>query len=299
MLNLLEKAYDKIKEVYGPKHFSALLILLIVISAVGFVIGIKYSKYIRKDPDYCNSCHLMQETYAQWRNSYHKTVTCQECHELGVIEQNSLLVKHIIYGSKNISQKHGKALPWENCEGCHWEQKTQGSGKPEEAYGHYRHHFVKCLNCHPFASHNFPFDSKACSKCHRGKEVHGAGMEGLACVNCHIFSAREGTEKNRVIPTRQRCLNCHKDSLKTSFSDSAPMASLECFECHKPHGAIKPDDALCIRCHMKDIGDKGHGLHKKSCSACHKAHLWKTEDNKRLCRACHAYRDPAGLFSKQ
>jgi len=35
MLKFIEKAYDKLREVYGPRHFPALLALLVVISVVG------------------------------------------------------------------------------------------------------------------------------------------------------------------------------------------------------------------------------------------------------------------------
>lgn len=296
MLNIIEKAYDKLRDIYGPRHFPALLALLLVISVAGLLVGVKYSRYIRGAPEYCNSCHLMHDTYTQWRESYHKTVTCQECHRLGLIEQNLLQVKYIIYGTKKTSQQHGKTIPWEACAECHWEQKQQGSGMPEEAYGHYRHHFVECFNCHPFSRHDFPPDIDACGRCHRTKEVHGAGMEGLSCVDCHIFSLREGTEKNRVIPTRDRCMGCHWKDRNLIFPENTPMAFMECFECHNPHDAIKPGDDLCRTCHEKDIADRGHEIHTAACKDCHKPHVWKADRTARLCSACHAAR-PAGIFS--
>ena len=295
MLNLFEKIYDRVRQVYGPKHFVALLALLLIISAAGLAVGVKYTKYIRKDPEYCNSCHLMRHYFADWGASDHKSVTCQQCHKLTVIEQDVLLVKFIIYGKKDLPQKHGKKLPWESCAGCHWEQKAQGKEMPEKSYGHYRHEFVQCFNCHPFAGHNFPYEEGACEKCHRDKHVHGAGMEGLACINCHIFSMREGTERNRIIPTRKRCMKCHEESIKTSFPPSAPMAGLECFDCHDPHGEIHSSDEKCRACH-KGLTDRGHTLHKIACGKCHRPHVWKTPDPKATCSSCHPYRDPAAVF---
>jgi len=294
MLNLLEKIYEKVRELYGPRHFAALFILLAIISGVGLLIGIKYTSYIRNNPDYCNSCHLMQKTFDGWRKSDHKSVTCQECHRLTVIEQDTLLVKHIIYGAEKVPQKHGKKHPWESCAGCHWEQGSQGKDKPEQSYGHYRHSFLECFNCHPFVEHNFPASADACKRCHRNKHVHGQSMEDVSCISCHIFTMREGAEKGRIFPTRQRCLNCHK----SAFPQAAPMAALECFDCHNPHGALKPPDSLCIRCHQKDITDLGHKAHHVPCKDCHAAHSWRVENPRKTCSSCHPYRDPLKYFTK-
>ena len=98
MLNLLEKIYDQIKKLYGPRHFVALVVLMFVVSAAGIAIGVKYTRYIRKDPEYCNSCHLMKGVFSEWASSDHKSVACQECHKLTVFEQDALLIKHILYG---------------------------------------------------------------------------------------------------------------------------------------------------------------------------------------------------------
>jgi len=289
MLKFIDRAYEKLKEFYGPRHFPALLALLFIISVAGLVVGLKYSRYIQKDPEYCNSCHLMQDTYNDWKNSDHKTVNCQECHQLGVIEQNMLQLKLVLYGNKKSETEHARAKPWETCASCHWEQQKQGQAAPGESHGHYRHHFVECFNCHPFEYHDFPFKEGSCSKCHPGKEVHGAGMEGLACEDCHIFSQREGTEKNRVIPTRERCKACHETAGEREFPPDAPMASLECFACHNPHEQIKPDEKVCVGCHEADLTGRGHRIHaKNACKDCHTAHKWKAGDIKDLCGGCHA-----------
>ena len=297
MLDLFEKIYDRIREIYGPKHFIALMALLVVISAAGIVIGLKYNNYIRKDPEYCNNCHLMREAFSDWENSDHKSIACQQCHKLGVVEQDMLLVKHIIYGKTKMTQKHGKELPWQSCSGCHWEQKTQGKEAPEKSYGHFRHDFLECFDCHPFVGHNFPFDPAACGKCHKDKNVHGVGMEGLSCRDCHIFSMREGTEKQRVIPTRDRCMKCHAESMKDDFPAWAAMGRLECFECHKPHTKIKPDDTVCAGCHRNELKDRGHVLHRQPCANCHKAHSWRVMNAKKICSSCHSFRKPEGLFT--
>ncbi|HEY3348076.1 MAG TPA: NapC/NirT family cytochrome c, partial [Nitrospirota bacterium] len=286
MINIIEKVYDKLREVYGPKHFTALLGLVVIIAVVGFLIGLKYDRYIKNDPDYCNSCHLMKKQYDDWGVSDHKTVTCQQCHKLGTLEQNSLLIKTIIYGTTKVKQEHGRKLPWKSCADCHWELDKQGEDLSRQSFGHFRHKFLECLNCHPIANHNFPPDVSACSKCHRDKSVHGTGMKGLSCIDCHIFSMREGTERNRVIPTRKRCMRCHENTMSQDFPAGSPMLGLECFECHKPHSSIIPDDGLCLNCHGRKLKDMGHLVHNMACKTCHKPHGWTIKDPRVLCATC-------------
>ena len=42
-----------------------------------------------------------------------------------------------------------------------------------------------------------------CLKCHEDKQVHGVGMEELACLNCHTDRTQD------LKPGRKKCLFCH------------------------------------------------------------------------------------------
>jgi len=62
---------------------------LAVVLLVGVVVGLGaftfvYAKgysYLSNDPSVCANCHIMDEHYAAWMKSSHKTVaTCNDCH---------------------------------------------------------------------------------------------------------------------------------------------------------------------------------------------------------------------------
>ena len=60
------------------------------------------------------------------------------------------------------------------------------------------------------------------------------------------------------------------------------MVSLKCFDCHHPHGKIKPTDQDCFKnCHGNEAKVGQHNLHmnnaKLKCTDCHKAHRWEVE----------------------
>ena len=43
--------------------------LMLVISVLGIVLAVRYYNYIQKNPEFCNSCHLMEEAYSAWKLS--------------------------------------------------------------------------------------------------------------------------------------------------------------------------------------------------------------------------------------
>ena len=78
------------------------------------------------------------------------------------------------------------------------------------------------------------------------------------------------------------------------------MSSLKCFDCHHPHGKIKPSSQDCLKnCHGSEARVGQHNLHMKkaklTCLDCHKAHTWIVDKKtaKGLCNRCHVLRDPA------
>jgi hypothetical protein len=112
MFNLFEKLFDKLDRGLSPKEKVVLVGILLFISAVGIILAIRYYTYIQKNPEFCNSCHLMEEAYTAWQKSGHRFIVCQDCHQLGIIEQNRLLIKFVFSTDRKTPEPHGNVTPW-------------------------------------------------------------------------------------------------------------------------------------------------------------------------------------------
>ena len=277
MYKLLSNIFDRLERGLSPRDKTILIALLLAISVLGIVLAVRYYNYIQKNPEFCNSCHLMEEAYTAWKLSGHRTIVCQQCHQLGLIEQNRLLVKFIFTTNRKTPEPHGNQTPWKTCTRCHWGDAAQGSElvNVNKSTGHARHVFtvkLVCKVCHSRKVHAFRPDADACLRCHKGWKVHGVGMENISCLRCHAFSPKK---REAFIPDRERCLSCHRKPGRTSFPDKVPMARLNCYECHKPHAKIKPTDEDCLRCHTREVlaQKKVHGT-SRQCTSCHLPHRW-------------------------
>lgn len=270
-----------------------IIVLIIAVVIMGAANGYKYYNFTKNDPKYCELCHLMKESHLSWQKSSHNDIVCQTCHSMSLISQNSLLIKYVISGNKeHTPQKHGSIAPWETCKTCHLDEATQGAVSMRKSYGHAKHVFmekIECKECHAASMHNFVPDEKKCMACHKDKGVHGLGMESFACLTCHVYG------DTTAMPTKEKCLRCHKN-----IPEKATMSSVDCRNCHKPHGKIRPASADCLsNCHTNQQTIGRHDKHTKiSCLECHKAHEWKVGRKlaPSLCSKCHEYRDPGSFI---
>lgn len=269
-------------------------ILFILIAVVGGISGWRYYRYTQDVPEFCGTCHMLDESFRGWQKSTHRDITCQVCHRMSILEQNRLLIAYLLRGQTVPSkQVHGKVKPWQKCMDCHKRAVKQGTVSVRAGYGHAMHVFregIECVKCHSFSVHDFNPDQRACSACHKGKLVHGIGMEGLLCLNCHSFS-----EKSPKLISSRKCLGCHKISV------SGPMSMFQCLQCHKPHEKVKLQSKDCLgQCHGNEAKVGQHGIHmeirkiRDGCLYCHKAHSWSVgvRQAKTLCSRCHPYKDP-------
>jgi nitrate/TMAO reductase-like tetraheme cytochrome c subunit len=275
MIKFLENLFEKLDRGLTPRDKVILVSILLVISIIGIILAVRYYTYIQKNPEFCSSCHLMEEAYTAWKLSGHRHIVCQDCHQLGIIEQNGLLVKFVFTSDRKTPEPHGLATPWTTCTKCHWDEASQGATHITKSTGHARHISVEkleCRDCHQRTVHSFRPDRNACLRCHKDWKIHGMGMEEVSCMTCHPFAAKK---PGGFIPDRERCLSCHRSSTRTSFPSKVPMARLNCYECHKPHTRLKPVDEDCLRCHTREVLNI-KAVHRSGsrCIACHRPHRW-------------------------
>ncbi|MDA8168440.1 MAG: cytochrome c3 family protein [Nitrospiraceae bacterium] len=308
------------------KMKTTLVIAVIAFIAIGGFGAWKFWDFKENNPKFCIACHLMTPAYNAWATSEHAGINCHNCHHLSLMDQNKLLISFVFKNPKTVPPRHGEVIvPWKLCVNCHYDTNKEYPNAPKinNSPFHSRHFFaskIECTKCHGYIIHRFTPEPRFCVRCHQGKEVHGTGMEGLACLNCH-------TDRTlNLKPDRLKCLYCHggdnvrkqlkeedvldvthyqpdpglvKKAVKIKVAEDSPM-QFYCYECHKPHQKnIMPTSADCLRCH-KNVPNTGkHPIHvgmmKMQCTQCHEPHLWRVTPQvaKKKCVTCHEYRAPS------
>lgn len=322
---------QKLKEPI-PLKTKILILSPVVIVVLGGAFGAyRVYNYTQNNPNFCVGCHIMQPAFASWSQSEHKDINCHECHHLSVTEMNQLLISFVLHRPTAVPERHGKVIVSDHyCNKCHSEGAAT---KINRSLFHAKHVYMEqigCTQCHGELKpnkeglHRFLPSEKFCLKCHPERQVHGEGMGGLACINCHT----ERTTDFR--PGRKKCLYCHgtdesvrnelikdgtidvryfkpsastlKKAKKITFTAKSPM-QINCYECHKPHtqGKLKPNEEDCLRCHpgIRKIGKhKVHLNMDMQCKQCHQPHEWKVTEAvaKSECVKCHEYRSPSAFL---
>lgn len=265
-------------------------VFLIVLISIFATLGYLAYDYTEHNPNFCATCHIMEESFNKWKVSAHKGVNCHTCHQLPYAERAQLVVSFIIKRPHEIPPRHGKIIvPYNICFTCHFEGKAPKAELISKTVGHKKHFFderIECTKCHGTKLHEFLPEEGFCSGCHKGIVIHGSVMKDFSCLTCHDFMSKE---VNSLIPARTVCLSCHKEMHpKAMFPEAADaIMRFNCNQCHDPHERIRPTRFQCYACH-KEV--KGYGLHKsenhQDCMLCHNRHTW-TVTTRTACISCH------------
>lgn len=327
----IQRLKERLQEPLTLKAKLLIITLIVFILGSGGFVSYKFYDFTQNNPKFCVGCHLMQPAYDSWAQSEHKKLNCHDCHHLTIPEQNQLLISFVMHRPSKVPERHGKVIvSSEVCNECHTSEKAPRINKSLFHAKHVYMEQIECTMCHGEVKadksglHHFLPTEKFCVKCHAGKVVHGEGMGGLACLNCHTDRTKD------LRPGRKKCLYCHsrsenirrelrddatmdvrffqpepgvlKRATKITFDESAPM-QFYCYECHKPHteGKVRPTSQHCLSCHMNVPKVGKHKVHLNmdmQCKDCHKPHVWRiTEESaKKDCVQCHEYRSPKAFF---
>jgi hypothetical protein len=248
------------------------------------VVGYEINDYFENNPNACLTCHVHDAANRKWAVSIHKTVNCHQCHHSTKKDQLVQIYRFVFLGVHKVSPRHGNVLvAWQVCYSCHWERNSEYPGAKDVSGSriHARHVFmekIQCVKCHGYKIHEFTAEPRFCVRCHKGREVHGTGMEGLAC------------------------LNWIKRAIKINVPKDAPM-QFYCYTCHKPHINARASWGNCETCHTNILDIGKHKLHIQDmnlkCKQCHIPHVWRVtpEQAKKTCVQCHEYKDPKKFLS--
>ncbi|HIE26341.1 TPA: hypothetical protein EYP66_03555, partial [Candidatus Poribacteria bacterium] len=165
-------------------------------------------------PEFCKSCHFMEEYYNSWQDSKHgkEGISCLECHyppglEATVVSKTRSISQVVSY----FTQTQGK--PWAEIEdrsclrtGCHNKQLIEGdelfTGKNPRVIVSFNHRAhltqlrrgkqLRCVGCH--------------SQIVQGKHIT---VTESSCFLCHFKDVPEETK------TISDCLLCHGAPMET------------------------------------------------------------------------------------
>ncbi len=256
-------------------------LLLVAIAAVAVFYAVDFYGYMQHDPEFCQSCHVMEQSWDRWATSSHSEVGCHECHHQSMFASAGQLLS-FIFASPERVEKHA-AVEDESCEDCHengdpqWRQVAATAGHRQ----HTEEEHISCVRCHSTTIHRFRPPAVICEVCHPGHRLEVMNMANMHCAVCHDFLA-DGEEP---LPTRASCLDCHEAlSAAVTWSADAPM-QYPCGDCHLPHEQARPLEE-CLTCHTVD-GYHLRGAHAAAlCEDCHQAHEWDTA-GRDTCLICH------------
>ena len=234
-------------------------------------------------PEFCNSCHIMEPYYESWQDSKHAGVSCIECHyEPGTVETLEGKFKALSQLAKYVTRTQG-TKPWaevsdQSCmrSGCHSVRMLEGPVAFGDISFDHRHHLLesrrgrrlRCTSCH--------------SQIVQGEHV---SVTSSVCITCHFMPDHDG----RIPEESSDCLTCHgpptrpvnvagRDFVHADYVERG----VDCRECHDPvvegNGTVRKE--RCHSCHA-EIGhiermgetafmhEKHVTEHKVECFECH------------------------------
>jgi DmsE family decaheme c-type cytochrome len=244
-------------------------------------------------------------------NAYIGSKVCQACHPDPA--------KNFHRNAHSRSEASSSPPPDRSgCEGCHGPGKSHVRGAGDKAKIRVFPDLPAtavleaCLACH---ADDFPR-----SQIHRSSHT----LAGVACTSCH--SIHSSPTPRFLLAKRQAdlCYSCHP-SVRSQFSMPSKHrvneGSMECTDCHNPHGAAAPSwrmglrprmmeqssgsEEPCLKCHADKRGPfafEHPAVRVDGCEACHSPHgsmnarLLRRPTVFTLCLECH---NGSGNFGRQ
>ena len=277
MANIIKTSYKFFMKL---KWFARIGVLLVIVVPPFMYVTI----HATGTPQFCNSCHIMNPYYDNWKTSSHNDVSCLNCHiPPGVINYAKGKITGLAQAVDcivgRVGTKPNGTVVDESClrEGCHEIKELEKinvdfNGVKFTHKGHVDTEVggieMNCGTCH---SH------------YEGGEHFSVNKE--TCFTCH-FLRDEGTNKKLA---QASCQDCHDvpDKIIQRGPVSVNHAEFVSYEancedsCHKRQveKISNVEDKICLNCHIFTKSEE-----HLTAEELHKVH---TEAEKVECFACH------------
>ncbi|MBI4124587.1 MAG: hypothetical protein HY466_01475 [Deltaproteobacteria bacterium] len=217
-----------IKWLGPPRRWIPGFLLALILFGVLGLLGAGYY-YVEHNPNFCVTCHTMEEPFQRWKQGSHAMVNCHDCHKQSKIESLHQVWMYLTQRPDQVV--HHPHLDHAICAQCHMTQKQHWHDIRETA-GH-KVHFerggIECLDCHGLGIHDIARPEGVCVNCHTDKADMHNRMAFMQCTQCHRFLA-----KGELKPTAEVCKSCH-DKIKRTGEHPPVSAETDCLICHRPH----------------------------------------------------------------
>lgn len=225
--------------------------------AVGIVIFSVVMIEVTSRPGFCNSCHIMNPYYDNWKSSTHAQVSCLDCHlEPGIANYAMGKIRGL---AQAVDCMVGRVATRPNA--TVYDPSCLRS---------------KCHSTQELAIKQIDFNGvKFSHKNHVQKVVEGIK---LSCATCH--SHLEGDEHFSV--NRDVCFACH---FLSSPENEKKVVQTACLDCHEI-----PDKT--IKLGLVTVNHAEFASHQASCeNSCHKEQIQKqSEVPEGVCLGCHFHK---------
>lgn len=236
-----------------------LVIALVLVGGSGAIV-------ISEQPGFCNSCHIMNNYYANWKTSTHNEVNCLECHLqpgfMGHVKGKiNGLAQAVDCMVGRVGTKPSATVLDESClrSDCHSTEEL----------------LTKDIDFN-----NIKFTHRN----HISKTVDGIK---ITCGTCH--SHFEGDEHFSV--NKDVCFTCH---FLNNPKTNEKLVKTNCTSCHEVPNKVIQRGLVTIN-HSEFVS------YKASCEdSCHKKEILKTSQiDNRVCLNCHNFSDPVKILHAQ
>jgi nitrate/TMAO reductase-like tetraheme cytochrome c subunit len=284
-------------------EFKLSVKIFLVLGAVGLFSFVAIE--LTSTPGFCNSCHIMNPYYDNWKASSHSGVSCTKCHLqpgfTGLIKGKiNGMAQSINFIVGRVGTKPNGVVVDSSClrSHCHdiEELESKNLYYGMAMFTHKGHTSqvvngitISCGTCHSHfeGDEHFSIDKNVCFTCHFLKSKEGAGEQvQTKCLDCHEIPDKvieRGMVKVNHLEFASYSAGCSGSCHKKQVEKDSAVSDSVCLNCHSFKRTDQETEELH---HEHSIGEK------VECFSCHGEVSHKPQklslETMTKCESCHS-----------